>query len=186
MKKLFTFIAIAAVAVACCNNQQPAATLSVEKFFENPTTLVEQETTITDVLQNVTCCGCLVIGTAEQKLTVIPPAETKICKGKIGKEITVKGIIKEYVINEEELAKFEEYPDKTEECIAKLAEYKAKFEAEGAFVDHYYMEASEVTFKDCCKDKEGCCSKDKEGCKKECTKEEGKEGCCKDKEKKAE
>ena len=186
MKKLFTFIAIAAVAVACCNKP---ATLTVAKFFENPTASVGQEITITDVLQNVCCC-CIAIGTEEQKLSVVPPAETKVCKGKIGKEITVKGIIKEFVINEEVLAKFEEdanaqeCAEKKEGCLQKIADYKAKFEAEGAFVDHYYMEATEITFKDACS-KECCDKKKAEGEKEGCCKDkESKEGCCKDKESK--
>ena len=176
MKKLFTFIAIAAVAVACCNKP---ATFTVANFFENPTALVGQETTITDIIQNVCCCG-LVIGTEEQTLLVTPPAETKVCKGKIGKEVTVTGIVKEFIINEEVLAKFEEEAnaqecaEKKEGCLQKIADWKAKFEAEGAFVDHYYVEATEITFKEACS-KECCDKKKAEG---------EKDGCCKDKENK--
>jgi len=177
MKKLFTFIAIAALATACCN-KQPAA-LSVEKFFENPTALVGTETTVTGAILAVVCpeTGSFVIGTETQQLMVVPPADMKICKKScMGKEVIVKGVVKDMLVNEEFLVKFEqdvnayECPEMKEACLAKLVEFKAQFETQGEY-PIYYIEATEVTPKDgCCKDKEA-----KEGCEKSCEKKH--EGC---------
>ena len=189
MKKLFTFIAIAALAVACCN-KQPAA-LSVEKFFENPVALVGQETTVIGVVQTICCpaTGQFCIGTDEQKLKVIPPADKKICKKIIGKELTIKGVVNEYIVNEETLAEFEEQANAVEcaEMKAGMLQYAAElretFGAKGEY-SIYYIVASEMACdKDACKEKKESCGEKKESCgeKKEgCA--EKKEGCCKDKE----
>ena len=186
MKKLFTFIAIAALAVACCN-KQPAA-LSVEKFFENPSALLEKETTVTGTVMAMVCpqTGGFVIGTEAQQLMVIPPAEAKTCKkGCIGKEVTIKGVVKDYRVTEDFLTQFEENvesiecPEMKESHLQKAAEFRATFEAEGEY-SIYYIEASEITCeKDTCKEKKSGCGEKKEGCG------DKKEGCCKDKEAKS-
>ena len=196
MKKLFTFIAIAVLAVACCN-QQPA-TPGVEKFFENAATLVDQETTVTGTVLAIVCPETknFIIGTESQQLMIVPPAEKPICKGCVGKAVDVKGIVKQFAVNEEFIASFEETanayecPEMKEACLQKLAEFKAEFEAKGEYVI-YYIEASEITCKESChkEGKEGCCKdgEKKEGCCKDGEKHEGcgekKEGCCKDGEK---
>ena len=213
MKRLFTFIAIAALATACCNKQP--AVLSVEKFFENPGALINADTTITGTVQEV-CpfTGLFLIGTADntqQQMLVQPVFEMKPCKGIIGKEIIVKGVIKEQIVNEETLAAWEEEaeaiecPKTKEGWLQMIAEFKEKVAATGEYTC-YYIEATDIKCagcegkgckekkEGCCKDgekKEGCCKDKKEGCCKDGEKKEGcckdgekKEGCCKDGEKK--
>ncbi|MCL2098405.1 MAG: hypothetical protein FWH23_06570 [Bacteroidales bacterium] len=194
MKKLFTFIAVAVLAVACCNQQPASTSLNVAKFFEDPIALVDQEITIDAVIEGICfSTGNFIIGTGDQQIMVAPPAEQKVCKGAIGKEFTIKGVVNAFTVTEEFVADFEaqieemECPEGKEVCQQKLADWKAKLEV-GEF-PIYSIAAAEITPKDgCCKDgkKEGCCKDgEKEGCEKKCADKEG-EGCEKKCDKKAE
>jgi hypothetical protein len=193
MKKLLTLIAIAALAAGCCSKP---ATLSVEKFFENPTALVGQETTISGTIQTI-CPGTgqFVIGTADnprQQLLVASACKTNnSIKGCIGKEINVKGTILETIVDEEFLVAFAEKantgcPEMTANMLEAVAAFRERFEAEGQYAI-YSITASEIICNGCCtkgktacdKTKGSCCGegKDKEqGCQ---SKKEAEKGGCK-------
>jgi hypothetical protein len=144
---------------------------------------------MTGAVQAIVCPveGHILIGTAEQQIKVVPTFEFKPCKNAIGKELNVKGVIKDYLVNEEFLAQFEESievaecPEMKEFYQQAFDCFKAKFEADGEY-PIYYIEATEIAPKDgqkgCCKKegKEGCGKESKEGCEKSCG-EKKDEGC---------
>ncbi|MDR3184752.1 MAG: hypothetical protein LBT49_05040 [Prevotellaceae bacterium] len=164
MKKILSIVAVAALLSSCCEKQQPAG-VTLEKFFENPAAFVGKDTTFLGKIQAVCdSTGNFVLGTddttATQQIFVTPPADAKVCKGCVGKEVFVKGAVSEteegaYVIE------------------AKCVKGKEACE----------KKACDGEKKACCKDgeKKACC---KDGEKKDC-KDGEKKACCKDGEKKA-
>ncbi len=177
MKKLFTFVAIAALAVACCSKP---AVVTVEKFFENPKAFVGQDTTISGVVK-AAAEGQFILGVADSaskwNIVVIPATEDiKVCQGCVGKEVNVKGLISEIIIDNEFIINLENEAnadaDSTVKAnkLQKAVEYREVLTTDGVF-SVYTISATAVTAKDCCK-KEGKC--EKEGCK------EGEDkACCK-------
>jgi hypothetical protein len=200
MKKILSIVAIAALLSSCCGKQQSVG-VDIETFFKNPTTFVGKDTTYAGVIKAVCdSTGKFVLGTnneANAKLQVIvtPPACAKVCKGCVGKEVFVKGVINETVVDEEFIVTLENESN-AEECPQakackqkKAAEYKEIIAVDGIF-SIYSIEAKCVKDKAacekkaCCKDgeKKACC---KDGEKKACGKDGEKKACCKDGEKKA-
>jgi CO/xanthine dehydrogenase FAD-binding subunit len=180
MKKLFTFLVIATIVVACGEQKKQPLGLTVEKFFENPGEFVGQDTTIVGTILNVCdSTGKFALGTKENTelyVVVTSPADAKVCKGCVDKEVAVKGVIAEVVVNEEFIAALEnesiaETCAEAKECKdKKVAEYKETFAAKGAF-SLYSIEAASVK----ATEKKACC---KDGEKEECKAEE--ENCNKD------
>jgi hypothetical protein len=195
MKKILSIAAIVALVSSCCGKQQPTG-IALEKFFENPTVFVGKDTTYIGVIKAVCdSTGKFVLGTnneANAKLQVIvtPPACAKVCKGCVGKEVLVKGVIKETVIDETFIMELEnegnaEACPQAKACKQqKVEKYKETLAVDGAF-SVYSIDAKCVKAKDaCCKDggKKSCC---KDGEKKACCKDGAKKSCCKDGAKKA-
>jgi hypothetical protein len=198
MKKILSIVAIAALLSSCCGKQQPTG-IAVSQFFENPSAFVGKDTTFVGVIKNVCdSTGKFVLGVEgadKFRILVTPPADAKVCKGCAGKEVFVKGVINETVIDEEFIVALENESN-AEECPQaktckqkKVAEYKEILAVDGTF-SVYSIEAKcvkgkgECEKKACCKDgeKKTCC---KEGEKKACCKDGEKKACCKDGEKKA-
>ncbi len=201
MKKIFTFVAVAALAVACCNNQ-PAATLTVEKFFENPKALAGQDTTLTGTVQSGCFEGQFVLATAnnnaDMQLLIVPAVESvKFCAGCVGKQVSVKGLIKEVVVdtefitNLENEANAEENAEIKEGKLKKVAQFREMVATKGVFSLYSIAATSRKECDDACgttctDDKtaasekaEGCCKGGAvaENSEKACA---GKtEGCCK-------
>jgi hypothetical protein len=193
MKKILSIAAIVALLSSCCGKQQPTG-IALEKFFENPTAFVGKDTTFIGKIQNVCdSTGTFVLGVdgaAGFQVFVTPPADAKVCKGCVGKEVLVKGVIKETVIDETFIVELEnegnaEACPQAKACKQKKVEkYKETLAVDGAF-SIYSIDAKCVKAKDaCCKDggKKACC---KDGEKKSCCKDGEKKACCKDGEKKA-
>jgi hypothetical protein len=160
MRKVLSVVAIAALLSSCCGKQQPAA-VTVEAFFENPATFIGVDTTFAGKITAVCdSTGKFVLGTddttGKSQIFVTPPACAKVCKGCVGKEVFVKGVIQEIV-------------DETSNAFYAIEAkcVKAKESCEK---------------KACCKDgeKKACC---KDGEKKACCKDGEKKACCKDGEK---
>ncbi len=177
MKKLLTFAAIAALAAACCS--KPVAPLTVANFFENPAAFVGQDTTLTGTILSVCdSTGAFVLGmsdTSKQTMMVIPTVEDiKVCKGCIGKEVSVKGLISETVVDAEYITTLEneanatECPVAKENKLKKAAEYREVLSTGNVF-SIYSIAATVVTAKECAAKEEGCCKADSTA----------KEGCCK-------
>jgi hypothetical protein len=199
MKKILSIVAIAALLSSCCGKQQPAG-IDVETFFKTPNTFVGKDTTYFGVIKTICdSTGKFALGTnnegnAKLLIVVTPPACTKVCKGCVGKEVFVKGIIKETVIDEEFIVALEnegnaaECPHEKACKQKKVAEYKEILAVDGIFSE-YAIEAKCIKSKEacekkaCCKDgeKKSCC---KDGEKKEGCKDGEKKPCCKDGEKK--
>jgi hypothetical protein len=193
MKKVLSIVAIVAFLSSCCGKQQPVG-IALEKFFENPEAFAGKDTTFIGKIQDVcTASGKFILGVdgvTKSQVVVTPLAEVKVCKGCVGKEVLVKGIIKETVIDEEFIVALENESN-AEECPEaktckqkQVGEYKELVAANGVF-SVYSIEAKCVKAKDaCCKDgeKKACC---KDGEKKACCKDGEKKACCKDGEKKA-
>ena len=196
MKKILSIVAIAALLSSCCGKQQPVG-IDIETFFKNPTTFVGKDTTYAGVIKAVCdSTGIFVLGTnneenAKLQVIVTPPACAKVCKGCVGKEVFVKGVIEETVVDEEFIVALENESN-AEECPQakackqkKAAEYKETIAVNGIF-SVYSIEAKCVKAKEAC-EKKACCKGDKEkACKdgeKKCCKGD-KEKACKDGEKK--
>ena len=189
MKKILSIVAVAALLASCCGKQQSVG-IDVERFFKDPGAFVGKDTTYFGVVKAVCdSTGIFVLGTnneANAKLQVIvtPPASAKACQGCVGKEVFVKGVINETVIDEEFIVALENESNAAECPHAKAckqkkaAEYKETFAVEGTF-SVYAIEAK------CVKPKGECEKKCKDGEKKACCKDGEKKACCKDGEKKA-
>ncbi len=202
MKKLFTFIAVAAIAVACCN-KQPVATLTVEKFFENPKALAGQDTTVTGTIQSSCSTGQFVLTTADNnekmQLLIVPIAENvKFCPGCVGKQVSIKGMINEVIVDTEFITNLEneanadENAETKESKLKKVRQFREIVATEGIF-SLYSIAATAAkecgtdckNTESCCKDgnkaiakAEGCCKDGNAKCEKACTAKA--EGCCKD------
>ncbi len=191
MKKLFTFVAVAALTVVCCN-QQPVETLTVEKFFENPKALAGQDTTITGTVQNGCFAGQFVLATADNnekmQLLIAPVTEdVKFCQGCVGKQVSVKGLINEvivdaeFVTNLENAANADENTETKEGKLKKVRQFREIITTEGIFslysIAATSREECDTTCGTKCEagDQKACCSaKTAEACA-------GKtESCCKD------
>jgi hypothetical protein len=191
MKKILSIVAIAALLSSCCGKQQQPVGIDIETFFKNPTTFVGKDTTYVGVIKDVCdSTGIFVLGTnnegnAKLQVIVTPPACAKVCKGCVGKEVFVKGVIEETVVDEEFVVALENESN-AEECPQakackqkKAAEYKEIIAVDGIF-SVYSIEAKCVKAKEAC-EKKACC---KDGEKKACCKDGEKKACCKDGEKK--
>jgi hypothetical protein len=161
MKKFLSLVAMATLFFACCQQQQPAG-IAIEKFFENPEEFVGKDTTIIGKVQSVCdSTGKFTLGTDSTNLYILvtPPAEAKTCKGAVGKEVAVKGVITETVIDEEFIVALENESN-TEACPqakackqTKAAEYREILAVDGIF-SIYSIEAKCVKATDsakCCK-----------------------------------
>jgi len=200
MKKLFTFVAIAALAVACCSKP---ATLTVEKFFENPAAFVDQDITIAGTIQCVDCFGQFVLGADDKQLLVVPVSDDITVNAKcVGKHVIVTGLVTEVIVDAEFIVELENEANASENekaketKLRKAGQYREILATDGVF-SIYTIAATSVTTRDgkrcgekaegCCKGEKKACGEKAEGCckgdKKACG--ENAEGCCKGGEKKA-